>query len=158
MPWLSRLTSPTDLSVPRCTFTEPEVASVGFTSASDAQSAGHASAQETKVPMSTFDRAVCEGTPEGFVRFVHLGSYGKVIGAVVCGAGAGELVAELAVVRNKGLTMRDVATTMHPYPSLAFGLQVAAANQVYAGLQQTTKGCCFCCFRLCCCGPSLHGD
>lgn len=160
MPGLLWQQGPATAAVPRVTFTAPEVASVGLAVVENAKGL-YADAIQTRVEVKHIDRAVCDGRgvgsgEEGFVILVHRGTAGTLIGASVVGAGAGELISELALAIKNKLSLTDIATTMHPYPTMAFGLQVAASNQMNKSLQNMVQGCAFSCFRACF-GPALHG-
>jgi pyruvate/2-oxoglutarate dehydrogenase complex dihydrolipoamide dehydrogenase (E3) component len=157
MPSLLWQKGPVDVSVPRVTFTDPEIASVGLSVLDDAKGV-YSDAMQTRVEMKHRDRAVCDGRGEvGFVLFVNRGMAGTLVGASVVGEGAGELLSELALAIKNKLSMTDIATTMHPYPSMAFGLQVATSSQMNKSLQNTVEeGYVISCFRKCF-GPTLHG-
>lgn len=108
-----------DLLVPRVTFTSPEVAAVGATT-------GH----RVRTYRSTWvDRAVAEDETTGFSRLV-LDRRGRVIGATVVGPRAGETLAELTLAVRRGLRTRDLAATMHPYPTFGDGPWNAAIADV----------------------------
>ena len=156
MPRVAYLKAPGVERVPRCTFTDPEVASVGVT-LREAQSR-YADARETIVELSHFDRAVCDGTTVGAVSIVHRGVAGTILGASAFGKGAGEMVSELAVFSTNQLNLKALAKTLHPYPAMAQGLQMTASAAVANALQQLVDGCFFGMLRTCCCGPSLHGS
>jgi pyruvate/2-oxoglutarate dehydrogenase complex dihydrolipoamide dehydrogenase (E3) component len=109
-------------AVPRVTYTSPEVASVG------------AGADEPGVTVRTrhhdeVDRAVVEGGTAGFARLV-LDARGRVVGATVVGPRAGESLAELTLAVRTGLRARDLAATMHPYPTFGDGPWNAAIAEV----------------------------
>jgi len=155
MPKLLWQTGPVAESVPRVTFTEPEVASVGL-SLSAARPL-FPDAQQTVRQMARFDRAVCEGKTAGQVVIVHRGLAGVLLGASAVGAGAGELVAELALARKAKLKLAKLATTMHPYPAMAYGLQIAAGESYYSWIETRTRGALVSFVRACSGGPHLHG-
>ncbi len=109
--------------VPRVTYTFPEVAAVG---ARD----GH---HVRTVPLTAVDRAVADGRTEGFSRLV-LDRRGRVRGATVVGPRAGEALGELTLAVRSGLRARDLAGTVHPYPTYANGPWDAAIADVRARL------------------------
>jgi hypothetical protein len=161
MPSLLWQKGPIDENVPRVTFTEPEVASVGLCVLEDAKGV-YTDVIQTRVELKHVDRAVCEGKgegsgEEGFMLLVHRGNAGTLVGASIVGDGAGELLSECALAIKNKITLTGIATTMHPYPTMAFGLQVAASNQMYDNLQNMVQGSVFSCFRTCF-GPVLHGS
>ena len=112
-----------DTLVPRVTFTDPEVAAVGARS-------GHTVRAH---PDTHVDRAVAEGDTAGFSRLV-LDRRGRLIGATVVGPRAGECLAELTLAIRRGLRARDLAGTMHPYPTFGDGPWNAAIAEVRADL------------------------
>ncbi len=112
------------LVVPWCTYTSPEVAQVGLTTA-EAQRNGVAIDTIT-VPLEEVDRAVLAGHPEGFLR-VHLkrGS-DKLVGITVVAPDAGDLIAEAALAMTNGLGLSAMGRTIHPYPTIAEAYRKAA--------------------------------
>jgi len=105
--------------VPRCTFTAPELAHVGLTSA-EAQARGSGT---ITVPLGDVDRAVVDEDVAGFVRVHH--ARGRIQGATVVGAGAGEIIGTLALTMQRGLGLADLAATVFPYPTLSSALRRA---------------------------------
>ncbi len=104
-----------ELVVPHCTFTDPEIAHVGI---------GHAEAERRgtrvvtlQLPIGENDRAAIDGNDGGFVR-VHLTRWtGKIMGATIVGRGAGELVAPLVLAMTSGLRMAAFTRAIFPYPT-----------------------------------------
>lgn len=116
-------------TIPRVTFTDPEVAAVGAATWSDA-------GKEPRIVTRTHDdvdRARAEGRTDGFARLV-LGSRGKIIGGTVVGPRAGESLAEVTLAVRHGLTATDIASSMHPYPTYGDGVANAAISDVQARL------------------------
>ncbi len=114
--------------VPWATFTEPELAHIG---ASERQL--NASGQKYEVykfPYSKIDRAITEGETEGLIKIFASKLTGKIYGASIVGAHAGELISEYAVAMKNGVTLRNIADTIHPYPSWGLGAR-RAADQWY---------------------------
>ena len=72
------------------------------------------------------DRAVTEVEGHGFVKVIATGWKGKIIGAHIIGPNAGELIHELILAIRKGLTVRDISSTIHVYPTLALGTRQTA--------------------------------
>ena len=96
----------TDLLIPRVTFTIREVAAVGART-------GHTVRTHLN---SDVGPAVAEAKTDGFSRLV-LDRRGRVIGATAVGPRAGKALAELTLAIRTGLRARDLAVTMHPYPT-----------------------------------------
>lgn len=105
------------LTVPWCTYTDPEIAHVGM-SARDAEQRGIA-VQTLTVPLSEVDRALLDGETEGFAR-VHLkkGS-DRILGATIVARHAGEMINELSLAITNGLGLSAIGRTIHPYPTQA---------------------------------------
>jgi pyruvate/2-oxoglutarate dehydrogenase complex dihydrolipoamide dehydrogenase (E3) component len=85
------------------------------------------------VPLTAVDRAVADGRTDGFTRLV-LDRRGRVRGATVVGPRAGETLGELTLAVRNGLRARDLAGTVHPYPTYANGPWDAAIADVRARL------------------------
>jgi pyruvate/2-oxoglutarate dehydrogenase complex dihydrolipoamide dehydrogenase (E3) component len=102
--------------IPRCTYTDPEVASVGL---------DETRARERNIPYRVFtapfgevDRAEAEGRTAGRIK-VLVGKRGKIIGCSIVGPGAGELIHEWAVALKGRLKLSVLASTVHAYPTLS---------------------------------------
>jgi pyruvate/2-oxoglutarate dehydrogenase complex dihydrolipoamide dehydrogenase (E3) component len=103
--------------VPRVTYTDPEVAHVGLTK-EEAEGRG---GSVYRYEMSELDRAVCDGSTEGFVR-IYADGKGRVLGATIVAHGAGEMLLPLILAMKHGLTLNDVTDTIFPYPTLSEGV------------------------------------
>jgi len=113
--------------VPWVTYSDPELAQVGPTLAAARREDDRAQALD--FPVAAIDRAVTEGETTGRVRLVVRGK--RVLGASILAPRAGELIHEIALGIRKGVTVGDLAATIHAYPTYAQGLR-RAANQYYA--------------------------
>lgn len=105
------------LVIPWATYTDPEIAHVGLYE-QQARDAGHDVATYT-VPMDEVDRAVLEGAAEGFARVHTERKSGKILGATMVAAHAGDMIGEMALAMTEGLSLASVARTIHPYPTQA---------------------------------------
>ncbi len=124
-----------DPVVPRVTFTDPEVAAVGI--GTDPTPRGM---QVVQWLHSHVDRAVAEGSTDGFTRIV-VDRRGRVRGATVMGPRAGETLGELTLAVARGLTTRDLAGVTHAYPTYNDGPWNAAIADVQAQLERpATRG------------------
>ena len=112
-------------TVPRVTYTQPEVAAFGV---SDEQ-AGASGLTVRTVRHDDVDRAVVDDLTEGFSRLV-LDKKGRIVGATVVGPRAGESLAEVVLAAKHGLRARDLASIMHAYPTYADGVAKAALAQL----------------------------
>jgi pyruvate/2-oxoglutarate dehydrogenase complex dihydrolipoamide dehydrogenase (E3) component len=106
-----------DLAIPWCTFTEPEVAHVGITER-DAQKQGR-EVSSFCVEMSGIDRAILDGETEGFAKVVTDKKTGRILGATIVGLHAGEMIGEMVLAIREKLTLASIAQTIHPYPTQA---------------------------------------
>ena len=100
--------------VPWTTFTEPEVAHVGWMESQAREKYGK-TVETTTWSMEKVDRARADVDTEGVVHLVHKG--GKVLGVTIVSARAGELIHEWLHVVEGRLSVRDVTTSMHVYPT-----------------------------------------
>lgn len=111
-------------TVPSCIYTDPEIAVVGLT-ADEAKEAG-IEAVSKKYPMSANGKTLIAGLDRGFVKLVARADDHKLIGAhLLCGR-ASDLIGELALAIARGMTLEEVANTIHPHPSFVESIMEAA--------------------------------
>ena len=79
-------------------------------------------------------KAVCDGDAEGFVRIVCEPGGGRVLGASLIGPHVSELVHEIGLAVHAGLTLADVAATIHAHPTLSEAVAEAALGGVGRGV------------------------
>ncbi|MBI4278992.1 MAG: hypothetical protein HY660_11090 [Armatimonadetes bacterium] len=111
-------------ALPRVTFTDPQVASVGLTEA-QAQERGI----EVKVAtlhLKNVPRAIAARDTRGLIKLVAEQGTDRLLGAHVLAAEAGEMVQEATLAIRFGLTIRDIVDTFHPYLTMVEGLKLAA--------------------------------
>jgi len=114
-----------DLSaLPKVTFTDPVVASVGLTE--DQARAQEIEPLTSKLPLEHVPRARAARDTRGFVKLVADGATQKIIGAHILAAEAGEMITEPALAIKFGLTIEDLTSTFHPYLTLSEGIKLAA--------------------------------
>ena len=114
-----------DLSaLPRITFTDPAVASVGLTEA-EARSRG-LEALVSQLPLEHVPRALAARETRGFVKLVADAATRRIIGAHILASEAGEMITEPALAIKFGLTIEDLISTFHPYLTLSEGIKLAA--------------------------------
>lgn len=114
-------------SVAWTTFTAPELAHVGPSEADLRRSGRHYVAHT--FPFARLDRAIIDDTQAGFVT-LFANARGRVLGGTIVGAHAGELIAEVALARARGLSVNALASTLHVYPTYAMGVRRAADDAV----------------------------
>jgi len=113
------------VTVPWAVFTDPEVAQAGL---SEAQArAQFADVEVHRFEFERVDRAQTEGEREGFLKLVTDGT-GKLVGATTVSRVAGETINELALAIDRGLTLTDLASTIHVYPTFGLAVQQLAAE------------------------------
>lgn len=104
------------IGMPAVCFTEPELASVGINE-TEAKEEG-LDYVTGRFPFAANGRAIGLNKTDGFVKLVARKEDGLVIGAQVAGDGASDIISELALAVETGMTLEDVALTIHPHPTL----------------------------------------
>jgi len=112
------------LNSPSCTYCEPEIGSVGF-SEKQAKELGY-NVKIGKFPMSPNAKAVIEGETTGFTKLVVDADTEDVLGVHIIGAHATELIAEAGLARYLNASVQELATTVHPHPTVSEVLGEAA--------------------------------
>jgi len=105
------------LTIPWCTYTEPEIAHVGLY---------EKQAREQGIDIDTFtrelrevDRAILEGRTNGLVRVHVRRGTDKIVGATIVAANAGDMISEITLAMTHKLGLAHIANTIHPYPTQA---------------------------------------
>ncbi len=111
-------------NVPGCTYTNPEISSVGLTEAG-AKEAGY-EVKVGKFPYTASGKASAAGQKEGFVKLVFDAKYGELLGAHMIGGNVTEMIAELVVAKKLETTGHELIKTIHPHPTLSETLGFAA--------------------------------
>ncbi len=110
--------------IPNCTYTEPEVASVGMTER-QARDAG-LKIKIGKFPYAAVSKAAILGAREGFVKVVSDERYGEILGVHIIGPRATETIAEAVMAMRLEGTVDDIAHTIHAHPTLSEAMGEAA--------------------------------
>lgn len=104
-----------DLTIPWCTYTDPEIAHVGLYE-HEAATKGIAVTTLT-VGLAEVDRALLDGESNGFAR-VHLKKgTDRILGATIVARHAGEMISEITLAMTSGQGLGAIASTIHPYPT-----------------------------------------
>jgi dihydrolipoamide dehydrogenase len=103
--------------VPGCTYTEPQIGSVGLTEA-QAKEKGH-TLKVGKFPFSANSKASIVDSHEGFVKVVSDAKYGEILGVHIIGPQATELIAEAVTAIELEATVDDMLYMIHAHPTLA---------------------------------------
>ncbi|MGM0375234.1 MAG: dihydrolipoyl dehydrogenase [Bacteroidota bacterium] len=112
-------------NIPACTYTIPEVASVGMTEKT-AKDAGY-ELKVGKFPFTASGKASAAGHKDGFVKLVFDAKYGELLGAHLVGANVTEMIAELVSVRKLETTGHEIIKSIHPHPTMSEAIMEAAA-------------------------------
>lgn len=112
--------------MPWVTFTGPEVARVGL-SETEAQAQGVAY-EVTRYGIDDLDRAIAESEDHGFIKVLTPPGKDRILGAVVVGQHAGEILAEFTLAMKHGLGLNKILGTIHPYPTWNEAAKYAAGE------------------------------
>ncbi|ARI77634.1 dihydrolipoyl dehydrogenase [Halobacillus mangrovi] len=102
--------------IPAVVFSDPELASVGYTE-QEAKDAGF-EVKASKFPFAANGRALSLNDSDGFLKLVTRKEDDLVIGAQVAGPNASDMIAELGLAIEAGMTAEDLALTIHAHPTL----------------------------------------
>ena len=112
------------LTIPWCTYTDPEIAHVGLYVRQ---------ARERDIPVKTFtipmhdvDRAIADGEEEGFVKIHVKEGTDRILGATIVARHAGEMINEITLAMVAGIGLRTLARVIHAYPTQAEAIKKAA--------------------------------
>lgn len=112
-------------NIPACTYTNPEIASVGLTEAA-AREAGY-EIKVGKFPFTASGKASSAGAKDGFVKLIFDAGYGELLGAHMIGANVTEMIAELVVAKKLETTGHELIKSIHPHPTMSEAVMEAAA-------------------------------
>jgi pyruvate/2-oxoglutarate dehydrogenase complex dihydrolipoamide dehydrogenase (E3) component len=115
-----------------CTYTDPELAHVGV-GEDDLRKRG-IDFGIYRFPYSKIDRAITDGRTTGLIKVFARRFDGKLYGASILGASAGDLIGEYSLAVRNGIRLRQIADTIHPYPTYGLGNR-RAADQWYVRKQ-----------------------
>ncbi len=111
------------LIIPRCTFTDPQVAHAGITERDAAES--HIPVDTFKVPMDNVDRAILDGETEGFVKILVKQGKDRILGATIVARNAGDMIGEIVLAMNHKIGLGSISNVIHPYPTQAEAIRKA---------------------------------
>lgn len=106
--------------IPGCTYTEPQIGSVGLTEA-QAREKGH-EVKVGKFPFTANSKASIVGSHDGFIKVVSDTKYGEILGVHIIGPQATELISESVVALELEATVEDLMFTIHAHPTLSEGM------------------------------------
>lgn len=113
------------LNIPWVTYTEPEVAHVGWDQ--EAAQARGFSTQEFRVPFHEVHRSLLEGETEGYLKVWVEAGTDRILGATMVGPQAGELINEVTLAMDAGMGLGKISDVIHPYPVRAEILKKVAS-------------------------------
>jgi len=113
-------------AVPKCTFSLPELASVGLTE-EEATAQGH-QVQVGRFPFAANSMATILGERRGLVKIISEPKYGQILGVHIIGPRATELIAEATLAMKLDITPQEIVATIHSHPSLSEALREAALD------------------------------
>jgi dihydrolipoamide dehydrogenase len=115
-------------SVPACTYCQPQVASIGATE-EQLQASGKQRGTDYvvgKYSLAYHGKAVATGENVGFVKLLAEAGTGRLLGAHLVGPDVTEVIGELALARRLNATVADLASTVHPHPTINEAVHEAA--------------------------------
>ena len=112
------------LTIPWCTYTDPEIAHVGLY-VRQARERGIPVKTYT-VPMHDVDRAIADGEEVGFVKIHVKERTDRILGATVVASHAGDMINEITLAMVAGIGLRTLARVIHAYPTQAEAIKKAA--------------------------------
>ncbi len=113
-------------NIPACTYTQPELASVGLTE--DAAIESGYEIRKGKFPFTASGKASASGHYEGFVKLIFNSKDDKIIGAHLIGSNVTEMIAEIIISKKMGATGHDILKSVHPHPTMSEAIMEAAAS------------------------------
>jgi dihydrolipoamide dehydrogenase len=111
-------------NIPGCTYTHPQVASMGMTEAKARESGRKL--KVGKFPFSVSGRALAAGETDGFVKQIYDAETGEMLGVHMVGEHVTELLAEMVVAKKLEATEAEIIEAMHPHPTLSEAVMEAA--------------------------------
>src|SRR5256714_9547708 len=112
------------LVIPSVAYTDPEIAWVGLTE-DEAKKSG-TKVGVAKFPWAASGRAIANARDEGFTKLIFDAQTHRILGGGIVGAGAGDLISELALAVEMGADATDIGRTIHPHPTTSESVGMAA--------------------------------
>lgn len=112
-------------NIPGCTYTTPEVASVGLNE-EKAKAAGY-EIKVGKFPFTASGKASATGANEGFIKLIFNAADDTLLGAHMVGMNVTEMIAEMVLARTMKTKVHDIIKTIHPHPTMSEAVMEAAA-------------------------------
>ncbi len=112
------------LTIPWCTFTDPEIAHVGLHA--EEAIAQSVAIKTYTVMMHEVDRAITDGEATGFVKIHVVQGTDRIVGATVVARHAGEMLNEITLAMDRGIGLRALSNVIHAYPTQSAAIKKAA--------------------------------
>lgn len=126
------------LTIPYCTFTDPEVAHVGVYE-DEAQQRGQ-DVSTFDVDLRGVDRGITDSLEAGLFKIHVRAGTDKIVGATIVASQAGEMINELTLAMAADIGLQKLATIIHPYPTLSEAIRKIADAYNLTRLTPTVKG------------------
>ena len=123
--------------VPRCIYTSPEIAAVGITE-KEAKDKGM-QIKTGKFPFTASGKAATIGEREGFVKVISDEKNERILGLQIVGACATDLIAEGVLAMKKGVTVKELSSTIHAHPTLSEAVMEAALDNLGSAIHMPKK-------------------
>ncbi len=112
-------------NIPACTYTTPEVASVGLTQ-QQAEEQGY-KLRIGKFPFKASGKAAAGGNNDGFVKLIIDADSDLILGCSMVGDNVTEMISEIVALRKEGVKAKELISTVHPHPTMSEAVMEAAA-------------------------------
>ena len=112
--------------IPGCTYTHPQVASMGLTEKKAREGDAKLELKVGKFPFSASGRALAAGETDGFVKLIFDANSGELLGVHMIGETVTELLSELVLAQKLEATEAEIIEAMHPHPTLSEAVMEAA--------------------------------
>lgn len=123
LPWNKRLDK---TPIPRTTFTDPEIASIGLSEKEALEQYSARKIHTYRLPFAEVDRAICAGRTDGGVEIVTKKWSSKILGCTIVGERAGEMLAQITLAMETNTPLRKLSGLIHPYPTYSRAIRKTA--------------------------------
>tara|TARA_B100000029_G_scaffold478620_1_gene524903 strand:+ start:3900 stop:5276 length:1377 start_codon:yes stop_codon:yes gene_type:complete len=113
-------------NIPNCTYTKPEIASIGMTEET-AQKKGY-KLKIGKFPFRALGKSMAVSETDGFVKIIYDEKYGELLGCHIIGTDATNIITEVGIARKLETTHAEILKTVHPHPTLSEAIHEATAD------------------------------
>jgi dihydrolipoamide dehydrogenase len=135
---IAGMTSTFTSAVPAAIFTDPEIATVGMNPKEVAER--KIEAVVGKFPFLANGRALTSAESEGFVKIIADNKSGKILGVEIVGNESSDMIGEASLAMELGATLEDIASTIHPHPTLPESIMEAAESALGKAIHIQNRG------------------